>query len=84
MSEDLKGIQSKLYSDYMMIVQEARDFLMETESSYMEIFDRSCSDLLSYIQQENLLWSSDLLEVFDSAKKELDLQRGLIAQPVYI
>ncbi|MNI00643.1 hypothetical protein D3C76_1329490 [compost metagenome] len=84
LSGDIKCIQAKLYSDYMIISQEARDFLMETGSSNLEVFDRSCSDLLSYIQQENLLWSSDMLEVFNSVKKELDLQRGLIAQPIYI
>ncbi|MBA9087834.1 hypothetical protein FHR92_004327 [Fontibacillus solani] len=84
LSEDLKCLQIKLYSDYMIIAEEARTFLVETGSTYIETFDRSCADLQSYIKQENLLWSSDLLEVFDSAKKELDLQRGLIAQPIYI
>ncbi|MNW05026.1 hypothetical protein D3C71_2012110 [compost metagenome] len=80
----MKCLQSELYSDYMMIAEEARVVLTESGSSYIETFDRSCSDLQSYIQQENLLFSSDLLEVFDSAKKELDLQRGLLAQPMYI
>lgn len=84
LSETSKLLQSKLYTDYVALSEEARGLLKDMGSAYIEKFDRSCSDFQSYIRQDNLLWSSDLLEVFVTAKKELDLQRGLILQPIYI
>ncbi|WP_334076602.1 hypothetical protein [Paenibacillus sanfengchensis] len=84
LSHDSKLIQSELYHEYKSLIKQARKHLEEAGSNYLDTFDESCNEVKSYILQENLLWGSSLQDVFSSVKKELDLQRGLIAQPVLI
>jgi|GEM_PF-6072214 len=84
LSRDSKLIQSELYHEYMSLIKRARKHLELAGSSYLDTFDESCAEVKAYILQENLLWGSSLQDVFIGVKKELDLQRGLIAQPILI
>lgn len=84
LSPDSQLIQSELYHEYMSLIKRARKHLELAGSSYLDIFDESCAEVKAYILQENLLWGSSLQDVFIGVKKELDLQRGLIAQPILI
>ncbi len=84
LSEESKYIQSELYHEYMSLIKQARKHLNRIGSSYLETYEQSCAEVKSYLQQDNLVWGPSLQDVFNSIKKELDLQRGLISQPVLI
>lgn len=84
LSPDSQLIQSELYHEYMSLIKRARKHLELAGSAYLDTFDESCAEVKAYILQENLLWGSSLQDVFIGVKKELDLQRGLVAQPILI
>ncbi|MEF2965277.1 hypothetical protein V3851_05475 [Paenibacillus sp. M1] len=84
LSPEAKIVQIELYHEYISLIKQARKHLELNGSPYLDTFDHSCSEVKSYLKQENLVWGSSLQDVFNSVKKELDLQRGLIAQPVLI
>ncbi|WP_410769310.1 hypothetical protein [Fontibacillus sp. BL9] len=84
LSAESKCIQTELYHEYMSLIKQAKKHLKKIGSSYLDTFERSCSEVKSYLKQDNLLWGPCLQDIFNSVKKELDLQRGLIAQPVFI
>lgn len=84
LSPESRNFQSELYHDYISLIKQAIEQMEKKASGYIEIFEQSCSEVKSYLKQENLLWGPSLEDVFTNVKKELDLQRGLIAQPVLV
>lgn len=82
LSPESKFVQTKLYHEYISLIKQANRNLKKNGSSYLETFETSCTEVKSYLKQENLLWGSSLQEVFNAVKKELDLQRGLMAQTI--
>ncbi|MEK5475788.1 hypothetical protein NYE70_02435 [Paenibacillus sp. FSL R5-0407] len=84
LSAESKYIQSELYHEYISLIKQSRQHLIRIGSGYLETYDRSCAEVKTYVKQENLVWGPSLQDVFNTVKKELDLQRGLIAQPILI
>lgn len=84
LSPESRNFQSELYHEYISLIKQAGEQMEKKASGYIETFEQSCAEVTSYLKQENLLWGPSLEDVFANLKKELDLQRGLIAQPVLV
>lgn len=72
-------MQKQVLADYLSLTALCSQILVNVKSGHYPEFERSTEIVLDYIRQNTLLPEGTLQDIFNEIRREMDLQRGIMA-----